>query len=95
MPSSRWGRRSLSVRNGIAPSDPLETLAADAGLPLAVVQQVTHPRLFPRTELRVADALVGAVGSVSLFYDGTLTVTQNPRATPQARRECCSTGLRR
>lgn len=41
------------------------------------------------TELRVADALVAAIGRPDLFYDGTLTVGPNPFAKPDAQRECC------
>lgn len=41
------------------------------------------------TELRIADALVAAVGRPEAFYDGTLEVRENPLADAQSRAACC------
>jgi hypothetical protein len=88
-----WNRASLdpAVRNGVAPYAPLDALAHDAGLPVTVVRNVTMARTYPTTELRVADALTAALDAEHLMYDGSLTISANPRATPAARRECCGT----
>lgn len=47
-------------------------------------------RKYRMTELRVADALVTALGRPELFYDGTFRVFPNPAAPVAVRSLCCS-----
>lgn len=59
------------------------------------IRLITRTSAPKTTELRVADALVGAIGRPELFHDGTLEVEVNPRATLSAQRECERCGGRR
>ena len=62
-------------------------LAQETGLPKRTIQRVVAGTR-QTTELRVADALVWAIGKQQLFHDGTLHVRPNPRARA-AERACC------
>lgn len=74
------------------PGEPLgayTALAFHTGLRESDIKRVRNPGRHPVTELRVADALVGAIGNPGMFHDGTLTVRPNPRAPADRRAECC------
>lgn len=63
-----------------------EWLAMETGVPRDKIQSITQRRQ-PMTELRIADALVSAIGRPDLL--GTLPVMPNPRASRAARESCC------
>ena len=58
------------------------------GIPPDTIQNVVSRR-YRTTELRVADALVSAIGRPEVFHDGTLTIRPNPSASRAAREACC------
>jgi hypothetical protein len=80
----RTAQRHDPAAQGVLPSTIENLLARDpAGRP--------RPRSRV-TELRVADALVAAVGRTEAMYDGTLPVQPNPNAS-RAAQACCSGSL--
>lgn len=50
-----------------------EWLSATSGIPEWKIKEVMRQKT-PTTTLRIADALIAAVGCPEVFYDGTLTV---------------------
>lgn len=62
------------------------------GIPEATIENVVSAR-FRTTELRIADALVAAIGRPEAFHDGTLEVRPNPTASREARAACCGGSL--
>ncbi len=60
-------------------------LVGETGIPKSTIEQVAKGR-YRTTELRVADALVAAIGHPEAFYDGTLEIRP---ATKRARCGCC------
>lgn len=87
-------------RTEVAPVGALDWLALESGVPKHVIAKIAtrdrfgHPKpRTPRTELRVADALINAMERPELFHDGTLEVRPNPIATAKAQALCCSGSL--
>lgn len=68
-----------------------ETAVLGEAVTEEVIGRMVGPRgrRKPRTELRVADALVQAMGQPQAFHDGTLRVRPNPAAHRSARAACC------
>lgn len=94
--------RSFSRRNPDAPKDivarsVIKLVAERAGLAEGTVANLLtcdergEPcgRYFT-TELWIADRIVTAIERPEVFYDGSLTVWQNPAAKKRARRACCA-----
>lgn len=82
--------RSQHARAGasiVEPVGPYQWLATDTGIPETTLRAVRNPKRQPVTELRVAEALVASIGEPGMFYDGTLTVKANPKATPERQSE--------
>lgn len=92
----RHGRVDLLSKGYVEPVGPYEFLASETGLPEAKIRAVGNPNRNPTTELRVAEAIVAAIGEPGMFYDGTLEVRPNPRARRDLQGEAtswaCSTG---
>jgi hypothetical protein len=63
-------------------------LANESGVKPDTIQNVASRR-YRTTELRVADAIVSALGCPQVFHDGTLTIRPNPSAPRAARMACC------
>lgn len=78
---NQWERNRPKARGHShgRPSDEIvnvratEWLAAESGIPEWKIREVIKQKT-PTTTLRIADALVAAVGCPEAFYDGTLTV---------------------
>jgi hypothetical protein len=83
-------------RNAVSTIGAVAWLAAETrrndpdgvGIPPDTIQNVVSRR-YRTTELRVADALVTALGRPEVFHDGTLTILPNPSAPRAARDACC------
>jgi hypothetical protein len=93
---SRNGDGSVNYASEIPTVSAIEWLAGETGIPERTIKNVVNGA-YHTTELRIADALVAAVGCPEAFYDGTLEVSPNPLADRKARaacRTCCggSTG---
>jgi hypothetical protein len=82
----------------VEPILPYEWIAAEAShvlardgwaLPAESVRKLRNPRRYPLAELRVADAIVAAIGEPGMFYDGTLVIFPNPRLPAIRAAECC------
>lgn len=72
-------------------------LAAETGVSERAIENITRrdpetrepsPRV-ETVELRDADPLVAAIGRTDVFWDGTLEVKPNPKASKKARAACC------
>ena len=68
---------------------PLQWLSNETGIPKKTVQNVMRGRAIT-TELRVADALIAAIGCPEALHDGTLEILPNTNATKKAQATCCS-----
>lgn len=68
----------------VAHVGPLKWLAAETGIPERTITNVVRGR-GRTTELRIADALVMALGHPEAFHDGTLEI----RASSRAKAPCC------
>jgi hypothetical protein len=86
--SGRYDGQGLRV--AVEPIGPYEALAAQTGLPESRITSLLNPARKPTTELRVAEAIVAAIGEPGMFYDGTLTVRPNPRARRERQAEADS-----
>lgn len=76
----------------------LETARRGRPVSEEIIGRMVGPRSRrkPRTELRIADALVTVIGHPEAFVDGTLRVRPNPAAHKKARAACCGgSGSRR
>lgn len=88
----KHGRVDLLSKGYVEPVGPYEYLATATGLPETKIRAVGNPNRNPTTELRVAEAIVAAIGEPGMFYDGTLTVRPNPRARRDLQTEASSWG---
>jgi hypothetical protein len=95
---ARWNvERSVTVgrfagrdrRTDVSPVGALKWLSAETGLAEGTIENIVRGRNHS-TELRIADALVVAIGRPYAFHDGTLTIRPNPSAPAAARAACCS-----
>jgi hypothetical protein len=77
-------------RNEIPVVSPIEYLSLETGIPERTIKNVVKGA-YRTTELRIADALVAAIGRPEVFHDGTLSPFENPLADKEtkARGECC------
>lgn len=79
---------------------PVDYLADRTRIPKSTIQELTSKRCASetgrsrRTELRIADALVTAIGRPEMLHDGTLTIEGN-RLAPKSLRAACCPGSRR
>lgn len=79
--ATRVGRSS----DGLRPMGAVTWIAQESGLSRETVRRVVEGRS-ATTELRIAEPIVhGALAKPYLFYDGTLEVKVNERATPADR----------
>lgn len=62
------------------------------GIPQNTIENIVAGR-YRTTELRVADAIVTAIGCPEVFHDGTLEIKPNPSASREARAACCGGSL--
>lgn len=86
------GQRGRAVAR-LQPVGPYDFLAQETGLPIPQIKRVRN-RTSARTELRVADALIGVIGEPGMFVSiqgepPLLPIEPNPRAKPSAQIECC------
>lgn len=91
-PSSSTGR--FAGKDGrvgsAAPMSALDWLEAETKISRGTISNLIGRPRNRTTELRVADALVAAIGHPEVFHDSTLTIRQNPYVK---RRSCCSGSL--
>lgn len=93
--AARSGRRRRREVEAVPASDApppvsaVDYLAREAAVTAGQVERIIwSARRYPRTELRVADALLAAIERPDLLRE--LPVEPNPMATATARAECCS-----
>lgn len=80
------GGKRTEIRNLRA----VEWLATESGVPERTIKSIVRGGgTTASVELRVADALMRAVGHPELLRDGSLTIFPNPRAPRLHRARCC------
>lgn len=84
------GQFSSSGRADVSAIGAISWLHQETGLPKRTIQRLAAGQR-KTTELRVADALVNALGLEHEFSEltGSLQVMPNPRASASARAACC------
>ena len=99
-PSTAGRYAARGTRTEVATVGPLDWLSHEARVPKYVIAKIAtrdpdtrKPK--PRTqytELRIADALVTAIGQTQAFNDGTLPLVINDAAKAERRAECARCG---
>lgn len=89
--SSRFAGRKGRVGSA-APMSALDWLEAETKISRGTISNLIGRPRNRTTELRVADALVAAIGRPEVFHDNTLTIRQNPYVNVK-NRSCCSGSL--
>lgn len=87
-----------NLRTEVAVLGAVEWISQETQIPEPTIQNLLPSKKTgqPRhrhTELRIADAVVQAIGKTQAFHDGTLEVLPNPSASQEARAACCSGSL--
>jgi nucleoside-diphosphate-sugar epimerase len=96
-PSTRGRFSARRERTDVSPVGAVAWLAAETNLPAGTIENVVSGRV-KTTELRIADALVTAIGREDTLSDGefprnaggTLEIMPNPLARPADRARCCA-----
>lgn len=97
---STSGRFARGGRRQTRSVGPLEWLSTETGVPRRTIANLTARNKNGRlgrndtTELRIADALVSAIGHPEAFHDGTLPLMVNRNADLGAKDECRRCGGR-
>lgn len=91
----RFARSTDALRTEVPAIRAIEWLAVETGIPEETINSVLRARR-KTTELRIADALMMAIGRPDVFVDGdppTLPIMANRLASSRARAECCGGSL--